>query len=84
MGDHLSGVCIKNYGKPVIAIISSMSIGRQRFSMAHELYHLFFDNNIHSIVCAKKIGTVKPLCSIGAVFLEALYKITKSYKTCYI
>lgn len=57
MGNHLSGMCIKNYGKPVIAINSSMSVGRQRFSMAHELYHLFFDNNKHSTVCAINIGT---------------------------
>lgn len=57
MGKHLSGMCIKNDGIPVIAINSSMSVGRQRFSMAHELYHLFFDENDHSTVCAIKIGT---------------------------
>ena len=57
MGDHLSGMCIKNDGNPVIAINSSMSVGRQRFSMAHELYHLFYDENEQSTVCAKKIGT---------------------------
>lgn len=57
MGDHLSGICIKNDGNPVIAINSSMSVGRQRFSMAHELYHLYFDENKHSKVCAMKIGT---------------------------
>ena len=34
-----------------------MSVGRQRFSMAHELYHLFYDENEQSTVCAKKIGT---------------------------
>ncbi|HBR29854.1 MAG TPA: hypothetical protein DD734_08105 [Firmicutes bacterium] len=37
MGDHLSGMCIKNDGNPIIAINFSMSVGRQRFSMAHEL-----------------------------------------------
>ncbi len=57
MGDHLSGMCIKNDGNPVIAINSSMSVGRQRFSMAHELYHLYYDENKQSTVCAIKIGT---------------------------
>ena len=57
MGDHLSGMCIKNDGNPVIAINSSMSVGRQRFSMAHELYHLYDDENKQSTVCAIKIGT---------------------------
>jgi Zn-dependent peptidase ImmA (M78 family) len=56
MGDHLSGMCIKNDGYPVIAINSSMSAGRQRFSMAHELYHLYFDDSDQSTVCAIKIG----------------------------
>lgn len=56
MGDHLSGMCIKNEGNPVIAINSSMSVGRQRFSMAHELYHLYYDGTKQSNVCAIKIG----------------------------
>lgn len=57
MGNHLSGMCIKNDGNPVIAVNSSMSVGRQRFSMAHELFHLYFDENEHSTVCAMKIGS---------------------------
>ncbi len=56
MGERISGMCIKNDGYPVIAINSAMSIGRQRFSLAHELYHLYFDDSEHSVVCAKKIG----------------------------
>lgn len=57
MGDHLSGMCIKNDGNPVIAVNSSMSVGRQRFSIAHELFHLFFDENEQLPVCAIKIGS---------------------------
>jgi Zn-dependent peptidase ImmA (M78 family) len=56
MGDRLSGMCIKNDGNPVIGINSSMSVGRQRFSMAHELYHLYYDEYKQSTVCAIKIG----------------------------
>lgn len=55
MGDHLSGMCIKNANNKIIAINSSMTLGRQHFSMAHELFHLYFDENLTAI-CAKKIG----------------------------
>ena len=57
MGERISGMCIKNDGYPLIAVNSAMSIGRQRFSLAHELYHLYFDDSEHSVVCAKKIGS---------------------------
>ncbi|MDD4402880.1 MAG: ImmA/IrrE family metallo-endopeptidase [Desulfitobacteriaceae bacterium] len=57
MGNNLSGVCIKGVGNNVIAINSSMTLGRQHFSMAHELYHLYFDDNEQTTVCAKTIGT---------------------------
>jgi len=57
MGDHLSGMCIKNDGNPVIAVNSSMSVGRQRFSLAHELFHLYFDESEQSTACAMKIGS---------------------------
>jgi hypothetical protein len=84
MGDNLSGMCIKNGGNPVIAINSSMSIGRQRFSMAHELFHLYFDKNEHSTVCVKKIGTgntiEKEADQFASYFLmppDALSDITK-------
>lgn len=58
MSDKLSGMCIKGAEKDkanVIAINSAMTLGRQRFSLAHELYHLFWDTQMNSI-CAKQIG----------------------------
>ena len=59
MGDNLSGMCIKGQdSNNVIAINSSMTLGRQRFSLAHEFYHLFYDDNMVS-VCARKIGDGK-------------------------
>lgn len=57
MGDHISGICVKGNGNNVIAINSSMTFGRQRFSMAHELYHLYFDYEHITTICAKNIGT---------------------------
>jgi len=43
LGDNISGICIKQNKANVIAVNSSKSLGRQRFSLAHELYHLFYD-----------------------------------------
>ncbi len=57
MGSNISGICIKNKdGNCTIAINSLMTLGRQRFSLAHELYHYYFDENMVNI-CSKKIGT---------------------------
>lgn len=53
MGEHISGICIKNEGANLIAINSSMTYGRQRYSLAHELYHLLFDNSEGVSISAK-------------------------------
>lgn len=57
LGDKISGACLKNKASVVIAINSGMSIGRQRFSLAHELYHLFFDDDMSSTICQRIIGS---------------------------
>jgi len=57
MGDNLSGMCIKGQdGNDLVAINSGMTLGRQRFSLAHEFYHLYYDKNMVS-VCNKKINS---------------------------
>ena len=56
MGDRLSGMCVKGDSCTVIAINSAMSVGRQRFSMAHELFHVYFDNSLSTAICSRKIG----------------------------
>ncbi|HWP79288.1 MAG TPA: ImmA/IrrE family metallo-endopeptidase [Candidatus Acidoferrum sp.] len=61
MGEHLSGMCVKGKsGDGIIAVNSAMSLGRQRFSLAHELYHLRYDDSVSS-VCGKKIGDGKDI-----------------------
>lgn len=55
MGKHLSGMCIKSDAANLVAINSNMTLGRQRFSLAHELYHLFYDKNM-SAICSVNIG----------------------------
>lgn len=56
MGERMSGLCLTNSNTPIIAINSSMSIGRQRFSMAHEIYHLYFNKANNKSACSKQIG----------------------------
>ena len=57
MGEHISGVCIKNEGANLIAINSSMSYGRQRYSLAHEFYHLLYDINDGVSISSKSFDT---------------------------
>lgn len=40
-----------------MAINSDMSVGRQRFSMVHELYHLYFDDSTVNAVSPIIIGS---------------------------
>lgn len=56
MGKNVSGICYKGNKSNIIAINSSMSQGRQNFSLAHELYHLYFDNDKESHISTVSIG----------------------------
>ena len=68
MGDSLSGMCIKGTNKNnVIAVNSAMSLGRQRFSLAHEFFHLRYDDSMSS-VCGKIIGDGKDIEKEADIF----------------
>ena len=56
MGDNISGMCVRIGKEAIIAINSSMSIGRQNFSIAHELYHYYFDKEHKTTICEMTIG----------------------------
>ena len=53
LGKNISGMCVKDKEIKLIAINSTMSYGRQRFSLAHELYHLYFDDASGFNVCSR-------------------------------
>lgn len=57
LGTNISGVCYKGETSNVIVINSDMSVGRQRFSLAHELYHLYFDDSTVNVVSPTMIGS---------------------------
>lgn len=59
LGENLSGMCVKGKnGSGLVAINSTMTRGRQRFSLSHEFYHLYYDDSTF-YVCSKKIGSGK-------------------------
>ena len=51
MLDELSGCCAKTKDDNIICINSKHSKGRQNFTIAHELYHLVYENEKNSFVC---------------------------------
>ena len=55
LGENISGMCVRDNEIKLIAINSTMSYGRQRFSLAHELYHLYFDDESGFNVCSKRL-----------------------------
>ena len=59
MSDRISGACIRDNGNKLIAINSNLTHGRQRFTAAHELCHIFFHEQLNGILCAKDIDNVK-------------------------
>ena len=47
LSDNFSGMCLKdNSGHRFMLINSNQPRGRQHFTIAHELYHLFLNNNV--------------------------------------
>ena len=56
LGENISGMCVRDNEIRLIAINSTMSYGRQRFSLAHELYHLYYDDESGFNVCSTKLN----------------------------
>lgn len=56
LGKNISGIFCRTEKSNIIIINSEMSLGRQRFSMAHELYHWKYDKENKTIVCAASGG----------------------------
>jgi Zn-dependent peptidase ImmA (M78 family) len=57
---HISGMCIRTRsGDQLVAINSTRTLGRQRFTAAHELYHLFVQDEITTVICGTDIGAGK-------------------------
>ncbi len=87
LGENISGACIQGKESSIIAINSEMSIGRQRFSLAHELYHLYFNTETKTNICSNIIGNgdenERKADQFASYFLmpaNALYEIVEKVK----
>lgn len=55
--NQISGMCVRTPGgEQLVAINSTRTLGRQRFTAAHELYHLFVQDEITTVICGNDIG----------------------------
>lgn len=59
MSDRISGMCIRDGNNKIIGVNSTSTYGRQRYTIAHELYHLFFQEDFNSIICPMDLETDK-------------------------
>ncbi|MBN2794152.1 MAG: ImmA/IrrE family metallo-endopeptidase [Clostridia bacterium] len=66
MSENLSGLCIREEKNKIIGINSKLSYGRQRFTMAHELYHLYYHDRLGATLCPKDLDSKKDPIEIEA------------------
>lgn len=59
LSERISGMCTKVDEDIVICINSTTSYGRQRFTLAHELYHILYEKVEGRIICDMKIADNK-------------------------
>ena len=52
LSDEFSGMALKVGESRFILVNANHSVGKQHFTIAHELYHLFVQENFTSMVCA--------------------------------
>ncbi|MCF0116070.1 MAG: ImmA/IrrE family metallo-endopeptidase [Erysipelotrichaceae bacterium] len=61
LSESISGMSTR-VGKDIIIVINSnSSYGRQRFTLAHELYHVLYEKDFKTIVCEKAISSNKSI-----------------------
>lgn len=60
MSSRISGMCTKEKEDIVICINSATSYGRQRFTLAHELYHVLYEENLQRVICDMNMSGDKP------------------------
>lgn len=51
LSDRISGMCTRIDKDVLICINSNTSYGRQRFTLAHELYHILYEDNMKRVIC---------------------------------
>lgn len=60
MSPRISGMCTKEGEDIIICINSTTSYGRQRFTLAHEIYHVLYEEGIQRVICDMGMNGDKP------------------------
>lgn len=60
LSSRISGMCTKEGEDIVICINSASSYGRQRFTLAHELYHVLYEEDMKRVICDMSMSGDKP------------------------
>lgn len=84
MSDNISGMCVVDGASKIIAVNSNMSLGRQRFTIAHELYHLEIEHVGNGVICKQdgKTDSEREADQFASCFLmpyEALDLFVQKY-----
>jgi Zn-dependent peptidase ImmA (M78 family) len=84
MDDRISGMCLRDGKNKIIGINSTQTQGRQRFTAAHELCHLFCHHTITGMICIKeenkkKIDSLEREANLFASFFLAPYEALNSF-----
>lgn len=66
LSQRISGMCTKVGEDIVICINSTTSYGRQRFTLAHEMYHILYEHIDGRVVCDMKMDSDKSDSEIEA------------------
>lgn len=59
LSSRISGMCTRMDDDILICINSGTSLGRQRFTLAHELYHILFEDKLQNVICEMKLNVEK-------------------------
>ena len=59
MSSRISGMCTKENEDIIICINSTTSYGRQRFTLAHELYHVLYEKEMKRVICDMSMNSNK-------------------------
>ncbi|WP_421773740.1 ImmA/IrrE family metallo-endopeptidase [Gracilimonas sp.] len=89
LSNRFSGMAIKNDENRFMLINSSQTVGRQNFTICHELYHLFIQHDFHSKICVtglfnKDEDEIEYKADLFAVHLllpeDGIYKYTPTHE----
>ena len=80
MDDDLSGACLKLDKENIIFVNSKHRKGRQAFTIAHELYHLKYDENNFNICTLNSDDEIEKKADLFASCLIMPHGALESYK----